>query len=357
MPSRHFKIGHNKRPTHAQIAATPLDQLPPTCRQEADRLFQEGGPAITQRLASQPAKLALRCQGVQVQDLVAAADLLHLEWARAATPGPGQRKKKLSSWEHAKQLLAQVLWEEQLCLGRPPGQEEAAETESNCSSDCFGGRRSPRPPPTPWPLSRPQSAREHREMMHSELLDVNRRHWDERVRNVESARQCRDRQLRSGQQQRHERHCQEEEQIGAFLADQSRHMDAYGREISTNRKHHLEAQASRFVSDAVGFERSKTAETAARAGAAWDKRVGCIQEQKDHCAGLVEITAGRQRSAKGRRAQCLHVKSVGPPQLHTSRELASWQAKRLASLRQQERGILKECLDEPTAFTHRVRYD
>merc|ERR1719401_215531 len=110
-------------------------------------------------------------------------------------------------------------------------------------------------------------------------------------------------------------------------------MDMYGKKLATSRKKHLEAQSARFVSEGRNFERAKSSESAARAGAAWDKRVSGIQERKEHVAGLVVNTVERQRSASGRRADWLQVRSVGPQQLHTSRDLAAWQAKRLASLR------------------------
>lgn len=343
MAARHFTLGHSRRPTHAEIAATPLERL--STREEAASLLQGGRAAVTARLSTPLAKAALRCQGVDPTHLCVAAD-------RIAT----EKMKPQRALEHAQQVLAQVLWEEQLCLGG----RDSAEKQSGTEQRDFAvstPRHKGRGPPTNSPLSRPQSARETRTAFIAEHSDVARQNMQERVRSISHARQQRAQRLNNVQDKLYQKHQRQEEETAAFLGEQKRQLKQYARKLSSNRKRKEDQQAGRFRDDRSSFEQTRGLAEAARSSAARDKRMQKQRVYENHLSELVEETGRKKATAKEGRRDHLDSVAIGPAHLHSARELAHWQARRLEKLGAQQRDILRETLDQPTQFTHDQRYD
>lgn len=106
------------RPTSANVAATPLSDLPQGVLHVTERLLAAGADAIELWLAEPHAKVALRRQGVSAQELLASARLAMVSASDGWTVAERQRR-------YGKQLLAQVVWETELCIAVELQEQEA----------------------------------------------------------------------------------------------------------------------------------------------------------------------------------------------------------------------------------------
>lgn len=299
----------------------------------------------------------MKCQGVKLDDIILVADVLELQGRRCVTPQLGERKQKLSSMEHARQLLAQVLWEEALCKGPVVGQGDLQD-EPPPFCDQPGLRlSSPRPCPTAYPLSRPGSAHCARMEQWERCLDNRHRHLEDRMTSVNTARAHRSRHLQHTSDVWHERLQQGENLTAYFQQEQGQAMAQYGRELATSRRQHDREQAARFTAESESYVRSMNANSGDRAEKASSFRAAGHQDREMHLAELCLESYGRRTTATERRGVQLEAKTVQQVQQATSRQLQHWQKQRIDELRLGERTGLKQVLDSPPVFSHRQRFD
>jgi len=327
---------------------------------------------MVSRLGSASARQAMKLQGVDLRQLLSAADMLALSKARLEPPKVGQRKKPLSSFEHTLQVLTQVLFEEE-CMNpnftlrfdespstfgaaSPSGVAPWAEASSSGHSRSSGGTLVPRRvAATSRPLSRPHTARNARESRHEQASLDAKYGWHERTRMLEDAQEYRERKNRSIQFALAEKHQIQEADIAAFQDEQQRHLDRWGQRLRDSRSHRHDTHANKFASASEEFENARSCEAKMRNDMTRGKRAQLADHYSERLQGMVANSDQRRVSANAQREQNLQTRTDAQLQGETFRELVTWQANRIANSKALERQTLKAQLDEPPTF-YALRY-
>eukprot|EP00928_Gymnodinium_smaydae_P019818 TRINITY_DN1762_c0_g3_i1.p1 TRINITY_DN1762_c0_g3~~TRINITY_DN1762_c0_g3_i1.p1 ORF type:complete len:349 (+),score=58.39 TRINITY_DN1762_c0_g3_i1:79-1125(+) len=267
-------------------------------------------------------RTALRRQGLEVDDLLQ-------DSIRSPSVGP-------CSLEHRQRLLAQALWEEELCASQRPQSQRSTR---------------PRPAteraPTRHPISRPLSARESRFEQEMALADTMRHEFEARERAAREARRSREQGLDETRWRLRQVNVLRKEEVAEFKElEQLRHADYAARTT--------EREQARTMQDLERMEYEKRRHQELRAAQSAQRRNAAEQNRRRNHAQDLQVaqnlTAQREQaqvSANEQRTQHTIARSIGPMQLHEARAMAGWQNNRLEKVRWAERCAVQGKLDRP----------
>lgn len=295
-----------RRPTTKAIAATPLERIPTDFVAEAERLISSGAAVLGPRLKRPLATSALRRQGVDASLLVAGA----------ARPGITVDPRE----DHfIRQLLAQVLWEEQL------GASDASQTYTNPP------RLEMRPPQE---SNQADLIRAH-EVRHKQAHAYQM--WTEKERAVSAKRNIREQNLLVTSNERTLKHHQEEIKTAVFKECRQQHYDEKRCAFYSQDHERAKKNAQKGVRLRRDHETERVAAAAARVSAIRYNQEINVEDDKETIVVRTEKSCNAQMGAGERRQRALSARSSGRPSMRISREMAQLQTARFERLQAEKR--------------------
>eukprot|EP00927_Polykrikos_kofoidii_P054608 TRINITY_DN49009_c0_g1_i1.p1 TRINITY_DN49009_c0_g1~~TRINITY_DN49009_c0_g1_i1.p1 ORF type:complete len:891 (-),score=168.57 TRINITY_DN49009_c0_g1_i1:80-2674(-) len=302
-----------KRPSSTEIAATPLGKIPRVAVTFAERLLTSGIAALERWVATREhARLALRRQGLTIDDLVSAATRSY------ASTGACDAEARYS-----RQLVAQVAWEASLAAEESRTQWQAvhAAVAAVAAAATAGAPPSTGMPP---PASHMPSTTETSQPWHAPPPPLRGRPASASPADLPDKSPCnRGLRLELDRQEELLRWWKERERVldGKYQSKLKVLEDV--RERSRRQNRHREKNYAAFLEaerrqDELRLERRRGSQKA-------------------------------QEEADMRRQNIMAAKTAGPPQLRAARELARMQAARMERIREVEREVLRHRLDEQLA--------
>lgn len=389
-----FSPRRGERPTSSSIATTALEKLPQGTVAKAEQLLSSSdGPNALEAWLKEPiVQIALFRQGTRVEDVRAVTEAFRrVNGGAGVTSAVEQR--------YARQLLAQVIWEAELCAGAvaaaPPAAAvprepqralcdgPAAEQRPDGQADdgdavAHGGLAEEEAPqlvlfsPTgpcshgpplassnihvsnlPGPLhgSRPASAsearwRESRERglrIAEERFEERHQRWHEKERALAGVRQLRAQKLDEARERARQWNRRVECQREAVLAARKQQQEELNYLLDQAWKDQEERVAKlrareRESADMLGYA------VAARQAALEANRKRLLQQEEHLQRELCERSEQAQVQAVARRDRALKARSVGPQALRTAREMGRRQAARVERIREQEFDTARQCI-------------
>jgi len=293
--------------------------MPAEIAAEAQQLLAAGPEASAAFLESPSAGAAVRKQGVRVEEMLQAAAL------------PGKPNGNCSDGEarYARQLLAQVLWEEKLMTAATAPRERKAREET----------RAAMPPP------RPLSARETRhgfvrafmEYSAVERSEEMQRQWGDKERALEASQEKRGALFESMRDRRWQEHCQDEQRIEAFKNQEAWRLELRRRKQQSKEERRAAEQAAWSSSACQRFQAKAQACAADSTNQIEESRYQKDSERIAEERSWIDKAAKAQAAAEERRMRVIHKRGQGPPQLHAAREQQKRQAARMTRVRNAQR--------------------
>eukprot|EP00421_Protoceratium_reticulatum_P022305 CAMPEP_0168386262 /NCGR_PEP_ID=MMETSP0228-20121227/15337_1 /TAXON_ID=133427 /ORGANISM="Protoceratium reticulatum, Strain CCCM 535 (=CCMP 1889)" /LENGTH=498 /DNA_ID=CAMNT_0008399457 /DNA_START=9 /DNA_END=1502 /DNA_ORIENTATION=- len=349
-----------RRPASSTIATTPLEKLPPAFVIEAERLLEADHQEAEAWLADACVQVALWQQGVELEDVRSARR------RSAHATGPELR--------YMQQLLAQVLWESELCQ---IADEEARQAERSAGVEVPGSLEVPltalastrplsptvaspgkavalRPPsePPPKPSRRPISGGELRrcamqargQSIAEEKLQDRAQRWNDKENTLLEARQLRLKRMEYVRERARQRNAQKELQRVALAQDRERRQaQLYQDQEKADQDLQQKVAKSRTIHQNVA-DMLCTA-SAARWGVLQANRHRILKERQERRRAETERAEKAQEDADVRRQHVLRARSAGPPVLRAVREVVRRQAARVERIREVERESLRQRIE------------
>ncbi|CAJ1445949.1 unnamed protein product [Effrenium voratum] len=314
--------GQSGRPNSSVIATTPLQELPPTYVSKAASLLG-ARDQLEEWLSQENSKTGLWRQGLDVPDVLSAVGEARC-CEEEASNSPRTR--------YATQLLAQVIWEAELC-----------EIE----------QRLPEPDPVSLPVrgklskprdSRPQSAGPAQSRcVEAELLQ----RWEAKL---ETALQLKKKHRKEVEARAREKNHRKETVRAAHsrLLEEAEE-ERFSRWQERRKYHDNRTEVSKCAKQEV-VELMMNA-SAVRQAVLETNRRRLSQKESEKQTQSVEQELKRQEVAEKKRQVALQEKGIGKPRLRIARELSKKQALRLERIRSIETEDLRQRLEakSPTA--------
>jgi len=351
-----------KRPTSSAIAASPLEQLPFRCVEEAKQLLNKGEAVLDAWLGNDRVQAAMWHQGVNAEDIISITSKGRIEELCA------------SKLRFVHQLLAQIIWEEKLCAAevsfggplsssiraaRPTTPKVCEPTSSGTSShgafiltvqDQGVDQKEPQSNLAQTPRSeRRRSMQDHCLNAFDEKLCDRVQRWNNQEQALLEAREARMRRMRGLRERLRTKNKQKEARSAAHAQDREKQ-----RQDKQQALQELDRQLQQRVAKSKLIHRSTadaiSSVSSARYNALEAKRRILEEEEQERQRAKLESLDAAQEEACARRQDQLRVKSAGPPALRAVREVVRRQAARVQRIREVER----EALEQQLANVHRA---
>lgn len=329
-------------PSSSAIATTTLESLPKHHLAEADELLGGGAEKLDPWLKDALVQLALYRQGTCAEDVRTVASA---HWRKDAVCVVEQR--------YARQLLAQVSWEMELCTESMQGPTPSAlavpqpnhiAKQAPVSPRGLSAKRSERP--VSAGVSRWRESRE-RGLQLAEVRSQHKRcQWDEKERALAGVRQLREQRLDEARQRARQRNRQVEEHREAALQSHIRQQEDLSNML---------AESGRLEDERLAELRVRERESAIALGSAQASRMAAqeanrrriLEERKRQQQEQLKRSEQAIAEAQQRRAKMLRARSTGSSSLRTNRELAVKRVARTARIKEVEREALRQRLENP----------
>lgn len=337
-----------RRVSSSTIAQTPLEQLPPDCVEKALALLAGGVTPIQELLRTQLLGEVLIRQGLQADEVL---DIVHPASATEAGPPSSTNPAAV---RYARQLMAQVLWEAELCAAERAGVQTdfEEEGESPSSGRAIRGGAATSPALGHHAVSRPPSAGQQRREVNFERAqaiakvtkDELEQRWEQKEKALEGVVEVKAKLVETTRERAQRRNRQKQLQREAIKCSQLRKQELLLLEMERTQRELEERvarskHAQREVADMIGFA------AAIRKAVLETNRQRIIQEQQEKLDERCGKANKAQEQAKERRQRALRQRSAGPPELRAARELARRQAQRVARIHEVEREELRQRLE------------